>query len=69
MIESFDELNNTITYLEHIWVNIPKRSVKILDTEGYEETVTWKFDSDGMEGFTETLQTFQDLPDDLITYL
>ena len=28
-----------------------------------------KFDSDGMEGFTETLQTFQDLPEDLITYL
>ena len=40
MIESFDELSNTTTYLEHIWVNIPKRSVKILDTEGYEETVT-----------------------------
>ena len=49
--------------------NIPKRSVKILDTEDHEETVTWKFDSDGMEGFTETLQTFQDLPEDLITYL
>ena len=69
MIESFDEFSNTTMYLEHIWVNIPKRSVKILDTEGYEATVTWKFDSDGMEGFTETLQTFQDLPNDLITYL
>ena len=41
----------------------------MLVTEGYEETGTWKLDSDGMEGFTETLQTFQDLPEDLITYL
>ena len=68
-MESFDELNDTVTYLEHIWVNIPKRSVKILDTEGYEEKVTWKFDTEGMEGFMETLSTFQDLPEDLITYL
>tara|TARA_Y200000002_G_scaffold187024_1_gene154396 strand:- start:1080 stop:1286 length:207 start_codon:yes stop_codon:yes gene_type:complete len=68
-MESFDELNDTVTYLEHIWVNIPKRSVKILDTEGYEEKVTWKFDTEGMEGFMETLSTFQDLPKDLITYL
>jgi hypothetical protein len=68
-MESFDELNDTVTYLEHVWVNIPKRSVKILDTEGYEEKVTWKFDTEGMEGFMETLSTFQDLPKDLITYL
>ena len=68
-MESFDELNDTVTYLEHIWVNIPKRSVKILDTEGYEEKVTLKFDTEGMEGFMETLSTFQDLPKDLITYL
>ena len=68
-MESFDELNDTVTYLEHIWVNIPKRRVKILDTEGYEEKVTWKFDTEGMEGFMETLSTFQDLPKDLITYL
>ena len=69
MIESFDELNNTVTYLEHIWVNIPKRSVKILDTEGYEEVVTWKFDNDGCEGLMETLTSFNELPEDLITYL
>tara|TARA_B100001996_G_scaffold380169_1_gene367145 strand:+ start:2240 stop:2443 length:204 start_codon:yes stop_codon:yes gene_type:complete len=58
------------TYLEHIWVNIPKREVKIIDDEGYDEKVVWKFDDEGAEGFTETLATFKHfIPDDMITYL
>ena len=35
------------TYLEHIWVNVPKRQVKIMDNEGYDEIVTWEFSEDG----------------------
>ncbi len=58
------------TYLEHVWVDIPKRQVKIMDDEGYDEVITWKFDDEGAEGFTETVAHFREfIPDDMITYL
>ena len=61
---------DTGTYLEHIWVNVAKRQVKIMDNEGYDEIVTWEFSENGVDGFTETLQHFKRLvPDDMITYL
>ena len=58
------------TYLEHIWVDLKKREVKIMDNEGYDEIVTWEFSEDGVDGFTETLKHFKRLvPEDMITYL
>ena len=61
---------DTGTYLEHIWINVSKRQVKIMDNEGYDEIVTWEFSEDGVDGFTETLQHFKEtVPDDMITYL
>ena len=61
---------DTGTYLEHIWINVSKRQVKIMDNEGYDEIVTWEFSEDGVDGFTETLRHFKEtVPDDMITYL
>ena len=58
------------TYLEHIWINVAKREVKIMDNEGYDEIVTSEFSQDGVDGFTETLKHFRDMvPEDQITYL
>ena len=58
------------TYLEHIWIDVSKRQVKIMDNEGYDEIVTWVFSEDGVDGFTETLHHFKRLvPEDMITYL
>ena len=58
------------TYLEHIWVNVARREVKIMDNEGYAEIVTWEFSPDGVDGFTETLKHFREMvPEDQITYL
>tara|TARA_B100001113_G_scaffold338925_1_gene321566 strand:- start:2700 stop:2900 length:201 start_codon:yes stop_codon:yes gene_type:complete len=57
-------------YLEHIWVNIAKRTVKIMADDGVDEVVQWKFDEEGSEGFTETLSTFNEyIPEEMITYL
>lgn len=65
-----DVTGDTETYLEHIWINVKKREVKIMDNEGYDEIVTWEFNEDGVDGFTETLQHFKRLvPEDMITYL
>ena len=61
---------DTGTFLEHIWVDVAKRQVKIMDNEGYDELVTWEFSENGVDGVTETLQHFKRLvPDDMITYL
>ena len=57
------------TSVEHISINFSKRSVKIVDDEGYDKTVTWKWDDEGSEGFAETVSRIQDQVDhNLITY-
>tara|TARA_Y100000004_G_scaffold195098_1_gene261306 strand:+ start:1630 stop:1836 length:207 start_codon:yes stop_codon:yes gene_type:complete len=57
-------------FLQHVFVNVSKRSVKIIDTEGYEESIQWKFDMEGAAGFAETLERFRSINDpDLFTYL
>ena len=48
----FEDLNEI--YLAHVFVNIPKRQIKIISEDGYEDTVTWKFDAEGAEGFADT---------------
>ena len=37
--------------LEQVWINFSQRSVKILDNEGNDKVVTWKWDEEGSEGF------------------
>lgn len=57
------------TTLAHVFVNFSKRSMQIVDDEGYEKTVEWKFDSEGTEGFSETISELHEiLDDDMITY-
>ena len=64
-----DVTGDTETYLEHIWINVKKREVKIMDNEGYDEIVTWEFNEDGVDGIPETLHHFKRIvPEDIITY-
>ena len=57
-------------YLEHIWVDIPKRTVKIMADDGVDEVIQWNFNEEWCEGFTETLATFKEyIPEEMITYL
>lgn len=58
------------TYLEHIWVSIPARNIKILDDQGYDEMIQYEFTEEGAEGFTETLASFkQNVPDEMVTFV
>lgn len=58
-------MDNDQTTVEHIWLNIAKRQVTILDNEGYEERINWKFDEEGAEGFFETLTSIREnVPED-----
>ncbi len=55
--------------LAHIFINFSKRKMTLVDDEGYENEVQWKFDSEGSEGFAETISEVQEIVDnDLITY-
>ena len=58
-------------YLAHFFINFSKRSVKLVDDEGYEQNVIFKFDEEGAEGFAETVNSINDDPhldSDMITY-
>ena len=58
-------------YLAHIFINFSNRSVKLVDDEGYEQNVIFKFDEEGAEGFAETVNSINDDPNldsDMITY-
>ena len=41
--------------LEHVFVNLSKRQVTLLDEEGYTQDVNFKFDSEVTEGFAEVI--------------
>jgi len=55
--------------LAHVFVNFSKRTIKVVDDEGYDKTVNWKWDKEGSEGFSETVSDIEDILDpDMITY-
>ena len=57
------------TQVEHVFINISRRSVKILDNEGYDNEVRWEWTSLGAQGFLETVSDIQETVDpDLVTY-
>ena len=57
------------TALAHVFVNFSKRKLTIVDDEGYEKEVNWKWDMEGAEGFSETVAELPDILDeDMITY-
>jgi hypothetical protein len=57
------------TSVAQIFVNFSKRKITIMDDEGYEKEVQWKWDKEGSEGFAETVDSIQRTIDaDLITY-
>ncbi len=55
-------------YLEHVFINISKRQIKLLSEDGYEDKVTFKWDEEGAEGFFDTVNTIKEnLPEELLT--
>tara|TARA_B100000900_G_C20268339_1_gene588915 strand:+ start:60 stop:257 length:198 start_codon:yes stop_codon:yes gene_type:complete len=57
------------TWLEHVFVNFSKRSVKLMDNEGFDRTIEWQWNKEGAEGFAEIISAIQDTVDhDMITY-
>ena len=41
-------------YLAHVFIDISKRQIKLVSEDGYEDSIVWKFDREGAEGFSET---------------
>ena len=57
------------TQVAQVFINFSKRKITVLDNEGYEKDVNWKWNQEGSEGFAETAYAIQESIDsDLITY-
>lgn len=58
-------------YLAHIFINFSKRSIKLVDEEGYEsDPLDFGFDLEGAQGFTAAVSALaEELDTDMITYL
>ena len=57
------------TYIEQVFIDFSRRSVKILDNEGYDNVIDWQWTKAGAEGFAETVsQIVNDFDSDLVTY-
>ena len=55
--------------LAHIFINFSKRKVTLVDDDGYEKCVQWKWDTEGAEGFADTVSDIQQIVDpNMITY-
>ena len=56
-------------YLEQVFINFSRRSVKIVDSDGYDDTIEWQWTKKGADGFLETVTNIQnDVPSELVTY-
>ena len=57
-------------YVEHVFINFSKRQIKIVDEEGYDKVVEWKWDQEGTEGFAETVHMISStMPEEHVTYM
>ena len=55
--------------LEHVFVNFSKRKIKIVDNEGYDKEVQWKWDFEGAK-VLQRLSLNSDIVDpEIVTYL
>mgnify|MGYP003305613831 CR=1 FL=1 len=56
-------------YIEQVFINFSRRSVKIVDSDGYDDTIEWEWTKTGADGFLETVTNIQnDVPSEIVTY-
>ncbi|UNH61177.1 hypothetical protein SSZBM1_60 [Synechococcus phage S-SZBM1] len=57
------------TYVDHVIFHFTERRIVVVDNEGYDEEVKFKWDKEGAEGFVETVNSIiESLPPEQITY-
>ena len=56
-------------YVEQVFIDFSRRSVKIVDSDGYDDTIEWQWTKKGADGFLETVTNIQnDVPSEIVTY-
>ncbi|BCV00305.1 MAG: hypothetical protein CM15mV34_0790 [Caudoviricetes sp.] len=59
----------TQIYIDQVFINFSRRSVKIVDSDGYDDTIEWKWNEEGANGFLETVTNIQNsVPSEIVTY-
>jgi hypothetical protein len=57
------------TYLDHVFFHFTERRIVIVDNEGYDEEVKFRWDEEGAEGFAETVNSIvESVPSEQLTY-
>lgn len=55
-------------YLDHVIINVAERKVEIYSDQGDYREVSFRWDDEGYEGFTDTWQTIaKTVPDEMYT--
>ena len=49
-----------VDYVDHAFINFPRRKITLRDQDGYEAEVRYKFDSDGSYSFAETVEILKE---------
>lgn len=71
MTDDFDDFAKDLTriYIDQVFINLSRRSVKIVDSDGYDDTIEYKWDKEGANGFLETVTNIQNsIPSEMVTY-
>ena len=58
------------TYLDHVFIDLSKRSIKLVDSDGFEsDPLDFGFDLEGAQGFTAAVSEIVEVLDsEMITY-
>jgi len=57
------------TYVDHVFMHFPQRRIVVVDNEGYDEEVKFRWDEEGAEGFADTVNCIaESLPSEKLTY-
>ena len=55
--------------LESVWINVSSRTITLVSDLGETRKVEWKWDQEGSEGFSETVDMISSMLDpEMITY-
>lgn len=48
-------------FVDYVWIDFPKRTVSVQDSDGHIEKIKFHWDEEGAEGFSEFVNKLQEL--------
>lgn len=48
-------------FVDYVWIDFPKRTVSVQDSDGHIEKIKFQWDEEGAEGFSEFVNKLQEM--------